>query len=113
MVNDRTLLHGIAWGVALLIVVTAGTHRFLTLRLQARGIAPWRARDTVGATPILMLGAFLAGMGASLGANTVERLTTKSAEHPTPVAVLITASLLLLATLLIALGVHALGKLFR
>lgn len=114
MVDDRTLLHGIAWGVALLIVVTAGTHRFLTQRLEARGISPWRLRDTIGATPLISLGAFLAGLGASLGATTVERLMTKTAEHPAPVAVLITASLLLLlATLLIALGVNALNKLFR
>lgn len=114
IVDDRALLAGIGWGVALSIVVTAGAHRFLTRRLEARGITPWRLRDTIGATPLITLGAFLAGLGASLGATVVQRLITASANQPAPTALLITIPLLLLlATLLMALGVHALTKLFR
>lgn len=114
MVDDRTLLSSLGLGVALDIVVTAAAHRFLTRRLEARGVAPWRLRDTVGATPLLQLGALLAGMSASAGATVVQRFVATAVEQPSSLALLIAVSLLLLlATFLLALGVHALGKLFR
>jgi hypothetical protein len=127
MVDDRTLLGSLGWGATLLIVVTTGAHQFLKRRLEARGITPWLLRDTVGATPLLMLGALLAGGGASLGATVVGRLVKGTAasavtgafaadaaggETTTTVLIMVVATLCL-ATLLIALGVHALGKLFR
>ena len=119
MVDDRTLLGSLGWGATLLIVVTTGAHQFLKRRLEARGITPWLLRDTVGATPLLMLGALLAGGGASLGATVVGRLVAgafaegaATGETTTTVLLMVVATLCL-ATLLIALGVHALGKLFR
>lgn len=51
-------------GAALLALTVA--HALLRTFLESRGVHPWTLRDTVGATPVLLLGAWLLGAAAGL-----------------------------------------------
>jgi hypothetical protein len=48
-------------GVAALLLVVAVSHALLRTFLEARGVRPWTLLDSLGASPVLLLGALLLG----------------------------------------------------
>jgi len=55
-------------GLALLVSLVAGLvgHGVLRPLLEARGIAPWRVRDSLGSMPLVLIGSALVGGTAGL-----------------------------------------------
>jgi hypothetical protein len=55
-------------GLALLVCLVAGMvgHGVLRPLLEARGIAPWRVRDTLGSMPLVLIGSAMVGGTAGL-----------------------------------------------
>jgi hypothetical protein len=54
------LLHRLA-NASVALQVAQGTHALLRTFLEARGVRPWTLLDSLGASPVLLLGALLLG----------------------------------------------------
>ncbi len=105
--NTADLVITIA-GSALLASLIAGMvgHGVLRPLLEARGITPWRLRDSLGSLPLVLIGSgLMGGTAALLAAWGVTRCTVA-------LSVLVTASALVVGgVLLMRLGLLALRKL--
>jgi len=53
-------------GVGALVLVAAVAHALLRTFLEARGVRPWTLLDSLGASPMLLLGALVLGMSGGL-----------------------------------------------
>lgn len=106
-------LAGLVGAVGTAALVGHVAHGILKPLLEARGVAPWTRRDSLGALPSVLLGS------AAIGWALVD-LATLLARHSTPVAGAVDAiallrplGLLLPGAVVIRLGVLALRKLSR
>lgn len=97
------VLSGAAAGILLALYLV---HAMLRLFMPDRGVPQWGIRDTVGATPLLLLGAGLVGSAIAVGAVSIARSAAG-------VWTMVTVALLMAAVgfLLIWFGVNALRKL--
>lgn len=96
-------------GVGALVLVAAVAHALLRTFLEARGVRPWTLLDSLGASPVLLLGALLLGMSAGLLAtwwHTCPGVTCVLA----PVGVVLALLLAAAGTLAAWLGLLALRK---
>lgn len=99
----------LACGIAAPVLVATVAHALLKTFLEARGVRPWTLLDSLGASPVLLLGAvLLGGSGGALGTWWLTCPGMGCAIPPVGVVfALACAAGGLLAT---ALGLHALRK---
>ena len=96
-------------GLALLVAFVAGMvgHGVLRPLLEARGVTPWRVRDSLGSLPLVLVGSALVGGAASYVAAWS---VTGCSAHGWPTVSLLSAATIC-GVLLIRLGLLALRKL--
>lgn len=83
-------------------------HGVLRPMLEARGVAPWTVRDSVGSMPLVMIGAALIGASGALASGWLWCVC--DAIIPTALVV-VAGSLFLLGLSMLRLGLLALRKL--
>lgn len=95
-------------GLALLAAFVAGSvgHGVLRPLMEARGVSPWRRRDSVGALPLVLIGAALTGGAAAIFAAWGVTGCAAAGWMVLAVGVAIVCGVLMMR-----LGLHALGKL--
>ena len=109
----------IAWweGVAAAAIVASAVcamvagivgHGVLRPMLEARGVAPWAVRDSVGSMPLVLIGAALIGASGALASGWL--WCACDAIIPT-VLVVVAGTLFLLGLSMLRLGLLALRKL--
>ena len=94
--------------LALLVMFVAGMvgHGILRPLLEARGVSPWRVRDSLGSMPLVLLGSgLIGGTGTLLGVWGVTDCGVAGW------AVALTSVLLISGTVMVRLGLLALRKL--
>ena len=94
--------------LSLLVMFVAGMvgHGILRPLLEARGVAPWRLRDSLGSMPLVLLGSgVIGGTGMLLG------LWGVTGCHVSGASVALTSAALVVGTVMTRLGLHALRKL--
>jgi len=92
---------------ALIAAVIAATiaHGALRPLLEARGVAPWTVRDTLGSTPLVVLGAALSAGSVTASATLVAMASVPVWSH------VLCLALLAAGALALRLGLLALRKL--
>jgi hypothetical protein len=103
--GDLTVAAG---GVGLAMAMLAGLigHGILRPLLEARGVAPWTLRDSLGSTPLILIGSFVLGAATAFFlAHGITKCTIG-----VPIMALLSASIVI-SVLVVRLGLIALRKL--
>ncbi len=112
MCPDNAQLTIVAGGLAVMGASLAGVvgHGVLRPMLEARGVTPWRVRDSLGSMPLVLLGSALVTGALTLS---VLRWGAACGSAPSMAAAwwLGVVVALLVGALMIRLGLHALRKL--
>jgi hypothetical protein len=99
-------------GVGALLLVLAVAHALLRTFLEDRGVRPWTLRDSLGATPVLLLGALLLGAAGGLLAPWCHGTVALGAGCAIPRGtILLALALAAVGALAVRLGLLALRKL--
>lgn len=59
-------LSSVSMGLLVAFLIGLVAHGILKPLLEARGVNPWTLRDTLGATPLVLIGGALVGGGATV-----------------------------------------------
>lgn len=97
--------------VILAAVAGAVAHGILRPQLESRGIVPWRVRDTLASTPLILIGSAGIGAAAAIFAGLLAGLNGSAVHLSLTIVLLCTATLLASSALALALGIMALRKL--
>ncbi|MEP6833710.1 MAG: hypothetical protein ABJB74_09955 [Gemmatimonas sp.] len=107
-VNSFAAVVSAITGTTSAIVAGGVVHGVLRPQLEGRGVKPWRRRDTLASTPLILIGS--AGVGAAASLIGVGVATVKGASPPYTMLIIGGGGLLLSAFVLLQ-GVMALRKL--